>query len=147
MKWLPFLFSLLLAACDALPRDPDGTSRRVTEGGSFAVIIDPAVRQDRAARALLREVERRAGARARLSGGTGEDALRRLREGQADLVIGRFGKASPWATDVAFAPPLTSTGPKDDPLELKAAMANGENRWIMTVERASRAVSAEARAQ
>jgi hypothetical protein len=60
-------------------------------------------------------------------------------------VIGRFQADSPWATDVAFGPPLLKTGTKDGPLELKAAMRNGENRWIMTVERASRAVSQEAR--
>ena len=47
--------------------------------------------------------------------------------------------------DVAFGPPLSTTGTKDTPLQLKAAMRNGENRWIMTVERASRAISQEAR--
>jgi len=71
--------------------------------------------------------------------------LQRLDAGELDLVIGRFTADSPWTSEVAFAPALSTTGAEDAPIELKAAMRNGENRWIMTVERASRAISQKAR--
>lgn len=137
-----------LAACDDLPRDPAQTSDRVKVSRRFTVALaDRDLRTDAMARRLIGEVERRSGARAHWTTGTEEALFRQLDEGGTDIVIGRFRADSPWTTGVAFAPALTTYGKGKDRLELKAAMRNGENRWIMTVERASRAVSAEARKQ
>lgn len=139
---------LLLGACDALPRDPAGTSTRIEHSRTFTVALaDPAVRSAPQVGKLVAEIERRTHARAEWRGGSGESLFQQLDEGTLDLVIGRFTAASPWATDVAFAPALLTGGSEDAPIELKAAMRNGENRWIMTVERASRAISREARDQ
>ncbi len=80
-------------------------------------------------------------------GGSGETLFKRLDDDSLDLVIGRFRADTPWTTMAAFSPPLASHGEGKDRIELKAAMRNGENRWIMTVERASRAVSAVAHAR
>ncbi len=140
--------ALALTACDALPRDPDGTSDRVAQSGRFTVALaDPSLRADPLVTSLIRDVERRSKARAQWQGGSGETLFKHLDDDRLDLVIGRFRADTPWATMAAFGPPLASHGESKDRLELKAAMRNGENRWIMTVERASRAVSAEARTQ
>lgn len=139
---------LLLSACDMLPRDPAGTSQRIERNRTFTVALaDPAIRSAPQVSKLVAEIERRTHARAEWRSGSGEALFQYMNEGRLDLVIGRFAADSPWATDVAFAPALQTNGSKDAPIELKAAMRNGENRWIMTVERASRAISQEARNQ
>lgn len=146
MKFGIFSAFLLLGACDPLPRDPAGTSARVTQKQSFTVALaDPTVRSEPEVAKLVHEIERRTGAHARWLPGSGEALFRQLDDGTMDLVIGRFTADSPWATDVAFGPTLSTSRATDTPLKLRAAMRNGENRWIMTVERASRAISQEAR--
>lgn len=70
-----------------------------------------------------------------------------LDDGKLDLMIGAFERDSPWMADVAFGPPLIVTGNEDHPVEVKAAMKNGENRWIMLVEQATREASPEAARQ
>lgn len=148
MKTSSVIMILLLGACDALPRDPAGTSERIVHGRTFTVALaDPSVRSAPQVGKLVAEIERRTHARAEWRSGSGETLLQQLDEGAFDLVIGRFTTNSPWATDVAFGPALSTSGSKDAPIEVKAAMRNGENRWIMTVERASRAISQEARNQ
>lgn len=98
-------------------------------------------------RRLLGVIQQRTNARAHISQGPAETLLTSLSDGKIDLVIGSFAKDSPWKTDVAFGPPLTTEHSKKNPIELKAVMRNGENQWIMLVENASRGVSVEARAQ
>lgn len=146
MRAVIVLAILSLAACDVLPRDPAGTSKRIAEERTFTVALaDPAVNEAPQVQKLVHEIERRTRAKVQWRPGAGEALFQQLDDGTLDLVIGRFMADSPWAMDVAFGPPLSTTGTKDAPLELKAAMRNGENRWIMTVERASRAISQEAR--
>lgn len=148
MMRIASLALLLLSACDFLPRDPAGTSTRIEHSRTFTVALaDPAVRSAPQVGRLVAEIERRTHAQAQWRGGSGEPLFQQLDEGRLDLVIGRFTADSPWATHVAFAPALSTNGSEDAPIELKAAMRNGENRWIMTVERASRAISQEARDQ
>lgn len=147
---LPVLAALsLLAACDTLPRDPEGTQQAIERSRTFSVAPadGTAIRSDPQVAALIVELERRTGAVAQWRQGSGEMAIQQLSDGKLDLVIGRFHRESPWQAEVAFGPPLSIGGTRDDPIELKPAMRNGENRWVMTVERAARAVSATARAQ
>ncbi|HKY83153.1 MAG TPA: hypothetical protein VJM09_16980 [Sphingobium sp.] len=145
MKLLLAVLSCLLATgCEALPRDPEGTLNRIESSRTFKVgAIGPA----QAAAPLIAALEQRTGARAAIRPMTAEPALQALDDGRIDLVIGPFLRDSPWSTDVAFGPPLAVAGSRDHPIEYKAAVRNGENRWLMTVERASRAASAQARAQ
>lgn len=149
MRLLVLMALGLLAGCDALPRDPDGTQKTIETSKRFSVASadGAALREDKHVARLIAELEQRTRAKAQWHSESGEVALKDLSEGKLDLVIGHFRRDSPWQTEVAFGPPLSSAGPKDDPIELKPAMRNGENRWVMTVERATRAVSATARAQ
>lgn len=147
MRLLILLALGLLAGCDVLPRDPEGTQKTIEAAKRFSVASADAtsLRGERRVAPLIAELEKRTGARAQWEAVSGEVALKHLADGRLDLVVGHFRKDSPWKTEVAFGPPLATTGSKDDPIELKPAMRNGENRWIVTVERAVRAVSAEAR--
>ncbi|WBQ19057.1 hypothetical protein [Sphingobium yanoikuyae] len=147
VNWLVLGATLLLPACEALPVDPENTSQKIVRDRQFTVGLVAGTTQERMVEQLLGEVAKRTHARPRVVSGATEILLQGVSKGKLDLVIGEFTKNSPWQTDVAFGPPLRSSGLKSDPLELKAAMRNGENRWITLVERASRAVSAEARSQ
>ncbi|MFW2829767.1 hypothetical protein [Sphingomonas sp. ID0503] len=132
---------VLLSACDSLPRDPAGTSDRIARTRTFTVAaVDPSVRAAPEVGALLQAIARTTGARPAWREGTGETVLEALDQGKLDLAIGRFTKSSPWENQIALAPPLATSRTDDAQLELRAAARNGENRWIMTVERASRTV-------
>lgn len=135
---------LLLPGCEALPRDPDGTLTRIEASRRFTV---GEIGGDPRGRVLIAALEQHTRAKAVVRPMAAEPALQALEDGKIDLVLGSFLRATPWSTQVAFGPPLAVSGAKDDSVELKAAVRNGENRWLMTVERASRAISAEARAQ
>ncbi|WP_260929182.1 hypothetical protein [Novosphingobium sp. 9] len=147
MKWAMLVTAFLLPGCEALPRDPENTSQRIAHERQFKVGMVAGTERRKEGQQLIGEISKRIYAHPSIAVGTAEDLLQRVSDGNLDLVLGEFTKASPWKTEVAFGPPLRASGPKSDPLELKAAMRNGENRWIMLVERASRAVSAEARSQ
>lgn len=134
--------SCALASCNALPRDPDGTFDRIRHDRTVRIgLLDLPEGRRAEASALIKEVERRAGARAVRRTMATEPALAALQEERLDLVLGTFAKDSPWKTDVAFAPPLARWGGEKHPIALRAAMRNGENRWIMLVEEASRTVA------
>lgn len=144
MKSLFLMALVLLSGCDALPRDPAGTIERITRDRSFRVgFASPDIEATPRAAALLKAVELQTHAKAQVISGAGESLLARLEKGEVDLVVGRFKADSPWQTDVAFGPVLDASGPSSDPVELKAAMRNGENRWIMAVEHASRFIGKE----
>jgi DNA-binding transcriptional LysR family regulator len=131
-----------LAGCNSLPRDPDGTLNRIRQQRKLAIgLVDGAPSPPVVAR-LLDKISRDTHAAIAIRSGAAEPLLADVREGKLDLVIGPFEKDSPWATDVAFGPPLAH-GAGD--IEIKTAARNGENRWIILVERAARSVSQEAR--
>lgn len=147
MKALILLLgALALSACDSLPRDPDRTLEKIQQSDIIRVgLVAPASADLGKTKTLLVALERKTGARAQMIYGAAEPLLKSLDEGDIDIVIGPFAKETPWASEVAFGPPLASHGSDDDPVEIKAAMRNGENRWIMLVESASRSVSPEAK--
>ncbi len=132
----------LISACDALPRDPAGTTDRIVSKQSIKVgFADRDAASDTRTSSLIRKLEATTHAKAVIVDGSGETQIKQLENGDLDLVIGSFTADSPWKTKIAFAPALRTSGKSSDALELKAAIRNGENRWIMTVEVASRAVA------
>lgn len=134
---------LLAGGCDALPRDPGGTLKRIEATRRLVVGVAaglPMSRTDRPAR-LIEALERRTGAHAEVRRGAAEPLFVALRNGRIDLVIAPVAADSPWATEISFGPPLATTGDGEERLDLVAAMRNGENRWIMLVERSSRAIA------
>jgi hypothetical protein len=131
----------VMAACHALPLDPDGTSEQIVRKGYFTVAsIDPEARTVPQTVQLLRTIEQMTGAKASWRDGHGEPVLRHIKDGQIDLAIGHFDAEDPWRGEVAFGPPLATSKTKPRTM-LNAVMRNGENRWIVAVERASRSVA------
>ncbi|WP_404479187.1 hypothetical protein [Novosphingobium sp. BL-52-GroH] len=131
----------LVSACNALPRDPADTSGRIARDHSFKIgFADANAAVDPQSASLVKKLEAATHAKAIIVDAAGEVLLKHLADGEVDVALGDFPANTPWQTEIAFAPPLRTRG-KSDALELKAAMRNGENRWIMTVERASRAVA------
>ena len=85
---------------------------------------------------LAEKIAEAAGAEAEMESGSAEVLLHRLEEGELDLVVGKFAKASPWKGRVALtqAPKPEWEPAKHEPV-LRAAVRNGENRWLMFVSK------------
>lgn len=144
MKWrLAFCAALALAGCDRLPRDPDGTLDRVRAERSFRVgLIATGDRPigDGRTNAFLARVARATGARPVVKTGASEPLLIELEDGQLDLVVGVLSPESPWLGKVALLRPIGETVAPQH-LLLTPIARNGENRWIMLLEREARAVA------
>ncbi|MES2754041.1 MAG: hypothetical protein V4659_05195 [Pseudomonadota bacterium] len=134
MKRLAVL--LALGGCGYLPQDADNTSQRVAQTRVVRIGIAGEVPE---ARAFLSEVARVTRARPRLEHGSLEPLLARLEKDELELVVAPFAEDSMWAERVALTPPLDGSEIGDKPVAPQAAARNGENAWIMTVERAARA--------
>lgn len=147
MRCLLAGFLLVLSACGALPQDPQGTLDRIGKTKQIQIGLVAGTPNVPEVQQLINEIEVRAIAHAQMSKGSAEDLLQRLSTGKVDLVVGAFAKDSPWKTMVAFGPAVRTFGAKKDLIEVKGAMRNGENRWIMLVERASRTVSRDRKDQ
>jgi len=145
MKWrLALCAALMLAACNRLPTDPDGTLDRVRAERGFRVGLiatggTPADR--RLENAFLARIARATGARPVVKQGASEPLLLDLEDGGLDLVVGPLSSESPWLERVALLPSLGAVaGPHE--VEITPIARNGENRWIMLLEREARAVAA-----
>jgi hypothetical protein len=135
----------LLPACGAVPRDIDGTSERVRAAGIIRVglIAGPATARDRALTgAYLGRLRRATGAAPRITSGAAEPLLAGLEAGGLDLVLGEIATDSPWASDVAVIEPLAERGIERRRIGLSPIARNGENQWIMLLEREARDMKA-----
>lgn len=133
-----FLFT---AACDSLPRDPEGTLDGIRAEKSIRAGI-VAGREDAALeRAYLAAVARKAGARAIVETGTAESLIGKLEAGQIDLLLGEFSPATPWMTRISFMPPLAERMTPYGNVLLLAAARNGENEWIGLLHREAEALA------
>jgi hypothetical protein len=143
MKWLFSLALLGAASCSALPTDPDGTLERVRAEHLFRVGIVGAGPGALAAqqRAFLARVSQSAGARPTLRSGPFEPLLLDLEAGKLDLVVGIIAPDTPWRSEVAILQPLGETAGGNH-LLLAPIARNGENAWIMLLEREARRVRA-----
>jgi hypothetical protein len=136
---------LTAAGCHQIPRDPEGTLDRVRAERAFRVgLISSGDQRNGRAReqAFIGRVAAAADARPVLMEGAAEPLLIELEEGRLDLVIGMVSPKSPWMKDVAILRPLAET--RSEPKLLLVPIArNGENRWIMVLEREARVVAGE----
>ena len=83
-------------------------------------------------------MSRETGARPELSTGAAEPLLLRLKQGALDLVVGPLAADSPWLDDVSIIEPLAERREGEEVVELSPIARNGENAWIMLLERAAR---------
>ena len=145
MKWPSVLpLFLMLGACDSIPRDQEQTLERIAEMREVRVgIVAAAERSPHFPRlsALVDRAATAAGGRPRLEMGASEALLLRLEAGELDLVVGEFDRSSPWYRRVHLIPPIAERSAGDSDLETTAAARNGENGWIMLVEREAQALA------
>lgn len=130
------LIALPLAACDALPKDPDGTLHAIQTRGDIRVAATAPLPPE--ALRLLDRLQTRTSAIPRLQTGELEPLLARLDKGDVDLVVAPFRKGTLLETSAALSPPLATSGQGEQAIEWRAAMKNGENRWISIVEASAR---------
>lgn len=146
MKWLVILLPLTLAACGSLPRDQEGTLERIGQMREVRVGMVAAAGQSPhfpRLRSLVERAGAAAGGRPRIELGATEALLLRLEAGELDLVVGEFDRSSPWYRRVHLLPPMATRSAGDSELEATAAARNGENGWIMLIEREARALSSQ----
>ncbi len=137
MRFVLALLLLLTGGCDLLPRDTAETSERIAAQRAIRVgVVTPiGAEGDRFLDALARDTSARVERRTESL----EPLLVALEHGELDLVVGRFAHDSSWRERVALTPPLDGVKDGDRPLAVHAAARNGENRWIMRLERLARA--------
>jgi hypothetical protein len=136
------LMLLGLAGCGDIPKDPEGTLDRIrsehlirvgrVEGGSAADAT--------AWRQVLARLEASTGARPVFRSGSLEPSLLELEAGKLDVVVGgRFDEKTPWKTRVTLGPPVGRIETPDGVTASHIVVRNGENAWIMLVQRETKA--------
>jgi len=137
------VITLLLAACDRFPSDPEQSLENIRSRGTIRLGAPENIPPE--ASALLRRLERETGARTLRRSGEIEPLLQAVKDGDIDLVIAPFRKDTPSATANALSPPIRTDGSGDKAIEWRAALRNGENRWISLVEVNARQVAGRAK--
>lgn len=138
------LFSFL-GACANLPRDQAGTLERIREEGVLRVGIVATATPPQHANRLQMLIDRAAtvtDSRVETMAEPTESLLLRLEAGEIDLVAGQFDRSSPWSRRVHLLPPLANIPHGESDLETTVAARNGENAWIVLLEREASAVAA-----
>lgn len=138
-----FVLSFVVAAvagCSTYPDDIEGTLDRIEKQHVIHVGLiaglDPAARKP--VQDYLMRVAHETGAIPKFSVGAAEPILSRIESGELDLVIGEVAKDSPWITEVALLDPLTERSVGARTIALTPIARNGENRWIMLLEKEAR---------
>lgn len=133
--FLALLLAASLAACSDIPRDAEGSLKRIREEKSFRVgLISGSDDREGRGRRLIEAAAAEAGATPQVTTDAAEHLLTRLEEGEIDLVVGAMAKKSPWASKVHASKPLSPAAEKD-PVSLVALARNGENAWISLLYR------------
>lgn len=140
LRSIPFLvlFLATLAGCSAYPRDTEGTletveTQKIIRVGLISNYSDAGDRD--LTEAFLGRLAHVTGASPKIVKGAAEPLLIELETNQLDLVIGEIAGDSPWNTDVAVIEPLAVRTIGERQIGLSPVARNGENRWIMLLER------------
>jgi ABC-type amino acid transport substrate-binding protein len=144
MRTLLLLSFALLTACDGIPRDPEGTLERIRRDQVMHVgMVDGASLQGvRLSSALVAALAEDTRARPVVTRDTLEPLLVSLEAGKLDLVVGgRFAEDTPWKTRVTLGPPLATQTVATSKLNEHAVTRNGENAWIVLVQREAKALA------
>lgn len=127
---------IVLVGCDTLPRDIDDTSDRVARTRVIRVGMADAPSPE--ARRFLTDLSVRTKATVQQMPGSLEPLLDALDDDRIDLIVAPVRAEGLLGDAVSLTPPLNGSDEGDQPVQWRAAARNGENRWIMTIERAAR---------
>ena len=139
MRSLWLVVTIALTGCADMPRDPERTEALVRKSGVIRLGWVESTPPEPKAQEVLSRIERATGARIERRVGDSEALLRDLEEGKIDLVFGRFPQDSPWSKKVhlGYALGWRATPPKHVAAP-RFAFRNGENEWIMRIEKATK---------
>lgn len=139
-KWRIVLAGCVMAAavgCADIPRDSERTEALVRESQTIRLGWVAGTPSEPKAQTVLAEVGRATNAQVQRREGDSETLLHDLEHGQIDLVYGSFAMDSPWMTKVYLGKALGwRAEPPKHVAAPRFAYRNGENGWIMRVERA-----------
>ncbi len=124
----------LLAGCD-MPRDPGETTDSIQQRGAIRLGLAAPLSPDseQQVRAAAKDLQ----VRLDIVPGEGEALLRKLEEGELDIVHGTFASNSPWSANVHLGKVAGRRAqPASDEAAPRFAYRNGENGWIMAMEKA-----------
>lgn len=128
----------LLASC-GLPRDPEGTSKRLSSSHELRVGASEGASRDNSAGGpqgtegdLVRRFAASKGARIQWVHGSETVLAQALEEHRLDLVIGGFEKKTPWSSTVGLSQPYTTDGTGKKRVLL---VAPGENGFLLALDR------------
>lgn len=129
-----------LTACGPYPDDVEGTLYRVETQHRIRLGLAEVPAPARpAADMFLRRIAKGTGATLDAPReGSSEELFAALENGELDLVVAEVAEDSPWLPDVAVIEPLAERRSGERKLGLSAVVRNGENRWIMLLEREAR---------
>lgn len=136
MRGALVLLTIALAGCDAMPRDFGGTTQRIAQSRTIRVGVTGV--PDPAGERFLAALAKETGARIVLHAGPLEPLVAALDRDQLDLLLAPVRAEALLAEEVALSPALEGEAAEDRSLATRAAVRNGENRWLMTVERVAR---------
>jgi polar amino acid transport system substrate-binding protein len=149
MRWrvtlLVALVAAVLAGCGVtIPTDPEGTLERVT-GGTLRVGVSPNPPWTDVAQGaeptgtevgLVKEFAATLQSEVSWTAGGEQTLIKRLEEGDLDLVIGGLTAETPWEEHIAVTKPYAEgTGPDGKRIKLVMAAPPGENAFLLRLEK------------
>ncbi|MCC2976629.1 hypothetical protein LK533_08065 [Sphingomonas sp. PL-96] len=137
-----YLMLLCLAGCGNIPKDPEGTLDRIRRQHVIRVgRVEGGLPPDALGwHRVLTRVEASTGAEPIFQRGMLEPLLLDLEAGKLDVVVGgRFDEKTPWKTRVTLGPPIGRIETPTGKTASHIVVRNGENAWIMLVQRETKA--------
>lgn len=130
------LVAFLLGGCSSFPRDQNGTTTRIREGGVLSVGVSstdvaPALLDVRE-KQLVDRIAERLGARTEWRHGNTHELLEELEEHKLALVAATVPCDSPFGERVAMSQPYIVDGPRHKAYCL--AVGPGENALLLLVD-------------
>lgn len=134
------MLATCLAGCGPYPDDVEGTLHRVETHHRIRLgMTDLPPQTEPATQAFLACLSKATGAAIDPpQKGSTEELFAALDADKLDLVIAEVAKDSPWLTEVAVIEPIAERPLGERKLGLSPVARNGENRWIMLLEREAR---------
>jgi ABC-type amino acid transport substrate-binding protein len=141
------LAAALLSGCGLqIPTDPDGTLDRVRASGELRVGVsphppfttlpaEPDGEPGGTEVELMEQFADSLGAEAVYAVAGEEELVRRLEEGELDVMIGGLTSKSPWSTKVGLTRPYLQTPERGEQVKHVMAVVRGENAFMSELER------------
>ncbi|QUT05110.1 hypothetical protein KFK14_19215 [Sphingobium phenoxybenzoativorans] len=141
MRWMVVMGLFGVTACGSYPADAEGTLNAIKHAHVIRVgLIEGTQRSPNFSKvqSYLKQVSEDVGAKVEVRQGSAEALFAEIEQGSLDVAVGEIASDSPWLPDVAVVEPIAKRSVGHCSLGLSAIARNGENAWIMVLERHAR---------